>query len=117
MNRQLRGRAGRQGDPGFFAILHLAGRRPQCVCSHRNVLPNDGPYGLQRGEMLEHNISSKSVERAEESGRKCFGIRKRLLEYDDVMNSQREGHLHERSRRRNALCGAGNIESISMNMF
>ncbi len=103
IDRQLRGRAGRQGDPGssvFFvsfedSLMRLFG-------SDRIVGIMDR-LGLEENEMMEHRQISNSIERAQKKVEENnFGIRKRLLEYDDVMNSQREVIY---SRRRHALIG------------
>ncbi|HNZ85599.1 MAG TPA: SEC-C metal-binding domain-containing protein, partial [Paludibacteraceae bacterium] len=103
IDRQLRGRSGRQGDPGssvFFvsfedSLMRLFG-------SDRIVGIMDR-LGLQENEMMEHRQISNSIERAQKKVEENnFGIRKRLLEYDDVMNSQREVIY---ARRRHALIG------------
>lgn len=103
IDRQLRGRSGRQGDPGssvFFvsfedSLMRLFG-------SDRIVGVMDR-LGLQENEMMEHRQISNSIERAQKKVEENnFGIRKRLLEYDDVMNSQREVIY---ARRRHALIG------------
>lgn len=103
VDRQLRGRSGRQGDPGssvFF--ISLEDNLMRLFASDRIASMMD-KMGFKEGEMLEHNMLSKSVERAQKKVEENnFGIRKRLLEYDDVMNSQREVIY---KRRRNALMG------------
>ncbi|MFR9166868.1 MAG: preprotein translocase subunit SecA [Dysgonomonas sp.] len=103
VDRQLRGRAGRQGDPGssvFFVSLEDDLMR--LFASDRIARWMDR-MGFKEGEVLEHNMLSKSVERAQKKVEENnFGIRKRLLEYDDVMNSQREVIY---KRRRHALMG------------
>ncbi len=103
VDRQLRGRAGRQGDPGsstFFVsleddLLRLFGMERMSAIVDK--------MGLQEGEELQHSMLSSSIERAQKKVEENnFGIRKRLLEYDDVMNSQREVIYN---KRRNALYG------------
>ncbi len=91
VDRQLRGRAGRQGDPGssqFFVALD--DRLMRLFGSERIVKVMDR-MGYQEGEVIQHSMVSKSIERAQKKVEENnFGIRKKLLEYDDVMNSQRE---------------------------
>ncbi|MDX9848067.1 MAG: preprotein translocase subunit SecA [Tenuifilaceae bacterium] len=103
VDRQLRGRAGRQGDPGtsqFFVSLEDDLMR--LFGSDRIARVMDR-LGLKEGEVIQHSMISKSIERAQKKVEENnFGIRKRLLEYDDVMNSQREVIY---TRRRNALYG------------
>ena len=103
VDRQLRGRAGRQGDPGssqFFVSLEDDLMRLFGSERLSNVMDK---LGHQDGDMIQHGMISKSIERAQKKVEENnFGIRKRLLEYDDVMNSQREVIY---ARRRNALFG------------
>ena len=103
VDRQLRGRAGRQGDPGssiFFVSLEDDLMR---LFATERIAGLMDRMGFEEGDVLEHNMLSKSVERAQKKVEENnFGIRKRLLEYDDVMNSQREVIY---KRRRNALMG------------
>jgi preprotein translocase subunit SecA len=103
VDRQLRGRSGRQGDPGssvFF--ISLEDDLMRLFASERIAGMMD-KMGFKEGEMLEHSMLNKSVERAQKKVEENnFGIRKRLLEYDDVMNSQREVVY---TRRRHALMG------------
>ena len=103
VDRQLRGRAGRQGDPGssvFFVSLEDDLMR---LFATEKIAGMMDRMGFEEGDVLEHNMLSKSVERAQKKVEENnFGIRKRLLEYDDVMNSQREVIY---KRRRNALIG------------
>ena len=103
VDRQLRGRAGRQGDPGSSVFyISLEDDLMRLFASERIAGMMDR-MGFKEGEMLEHNMLSKSVERAQRKVEENnFGIRKRLLEYDDVMNSQRTVIY---KRRRNALMG------------
>ncbi len=103
VDRQLRGRAGRQGDPGssqFFVsfeddLMRLFGSERIAAMMDR--------MGIEEGEAIQAGMMSKAVERAQKKVEENnFGIRKRLLEYDDVMNSQREVIY---TRRRHALYG------------
>jgi preprotein translocase subunit SecA len=103
IDRQLRGRAGRQGDPGssqFFISLEdnlmrlFGGERVSGIMQKLNI---------PEGEPIQHSMITKNVERAQKKVEENnFGIRKRLLEYDDVMNQQREVIY---ARRKNALLG------------
>jgi len=103
IDNQLRGRAGRQGDPGssvFFVSLEDDLMR---LFASEKIAGLMDKLGFKEGEVLEHNMLSKSVERAQKKVEENnFGIRKRLLEYDDVMNSQRNVIY---TRRRHALMG------------
>jgi preprotein translocase subunit SecA len=103
VDRQLRGRAGRQGDPGssiFYVSLEDDLMR---LFGSERISSVMDRLGFKEGEMIEHSMISKSIERAQKKVEENnFGIRKRLLEYDDVMNSQREVIY---SRRRHALMG------------
>ena len=103
VDRQLRGRAGRQGDPGssvFFVSLEDNLMR---LFGSERISKVMDRLGFEEGEMIEHPMISKSIERAQKKVEENnFGIRKRLLEYDDVMNSQRNVVY---SRRRHALMG------------
>ena len=91
VDRQLRGRAGRQGDPGssqFFVSLEDDLMR---MFGSDRISKLMDRMGLQDGEVIQHPMISKSIERAQKKVEENnFGIRKRLIEYDDVMNSQRE---------------------------
>ncbi|MGL4493966.1 MAG: preprotein translocase subunit SecA, partial [Tannerellaceae bacterium] len=91
VDRQLRGRAGRQGDPGSSVFyISLEDDLMRLFASDKIAALMD-KLGFEEGEVLEHNMLSKSVERAQKKVEENnFGIRKRLLEYDDIMNSQRE---------------------------
>lgn len=103
VDRQLRGRAGRQGDPGssqFF--VSLEDNLMRLFASERisNIMVK---MGVEEGEVMQHSMLTKSIERAQRKVEENnFGIRKRLLEYDDVMNSQRTVIY---SKRKNALFG------------
>lgn len=103
VDRQLRGRSGRQGDPGssvFFVSLEDDLMR---LFGSERISSMMDRMGFKEGELIEHSMISKSIERAQKKVEENnFGIRKRLLEYDDVMNAQREVIY---SRRRNALMG------------
>ena len=103
VDRQLRGRAGRQGDPGsslFF--ISLEDKLMRLFGSERIATVMD-KLGFKEGEMLESSMITKQVERAQKKVEENnFGIRKRLLEYDDVMNKQRTVVY---SKRRHALMG------------
>ena len=103
VDRQLRGRSGRQGDPGsslFF--VSLEDNLMRLFGSERIAKAMDR-MGLQDGEVIQHSMITKSIERAQKKVEENnFGIRKRLLEYDDVMNKQRETIYR---KRRNALFG------------
>ncbi|MGC8865796.1 MAG: preprotein translocase subunit SecA [Bacteroidales bacterium] len=103
VDRQLRGRAGRQGDPGssqFFVSLEDDLMR---LFGSDRIAKIMDRLGLKEGEVIQHSMITKSIERAQRKVEENnFGIRKRLLEYDDVMNAQREVIY---SRRRNALHG------------
>ena len=114
VDRQLRGRAGRQGDPGssqFYASLEDDLMR---LFGSDRVAKMMDRMGHQDGEVIQHKMISKSIERAQTKiEENNFGIRKRLLEYDDVMNAQREVIY---KLRRNALYG-DRIRTDIANMF
>ena len=103
VDRQLRGRSGRQGDPGssqFF--VSLEDNLMRLFGSDRVAKVMDR-MGLEEGEVIQHSMMTKSIERAQKKVEENnFGVRKRLLEYDDVMNAQREVIY---KRRRHALQG------------
>ena len=103
VDRQLRGRAGRQGDPGssvFFVSLEDNLMR---LFGSERISKTLDRLGFKDGEMIEHSMISKSIERAQKKVEENnFGIRKRLLEYDDVMNKQRNVVY---TKRRHALIG------------
>jgi len=103
VDRQLRGRAGRQGDPGSSQFyVSLEDNLMRLFGSERIAKMMDR-MGLQEGEVIQHSMITKSIERAQRKVEENnFGVRKRLLEYDDVMNSQREVVY---KRRRHALYG------------
>ncbi|RLD81357.1 MAG: preprotein translocase subunit SecA [Bacteroidetes bacterium] len=103
VDRQLRGRAGRQGDPGssqFFVALEDDLMRMFGSARIAKIMDR---LGLKEGEVIQHSMITKSIERAQKKVEENnFGIRKRLLEYDDVMNAQREVIY---KKRRHALHG------------
>ena len=103
VDRQLRGRAGRQGDPGSSQFyVSLEDNLMRLFGSERVAKVMDR-MGLKEGEVIQHSMMTKSIERAQKKVEENnFGIRKRLLEYDDVMNAQREVVY---KRRRHALHG------------
>jgi len=103
VDRQLRGRSGRQGDPGSSQFyVSLEDNLMRLFGSERIAKMMDR-LGLKEGEVIQHGMISKSIERAQKKVEENnFGVRKRLLEYDDVMNAQREVVY---KRRRHALFG------------
>src|SRR6195952_4026466 len=115
VDRQLRGRAGRQGDPGssqFF--VSLEDNLMRLFGSERisNMMVR---MGVEEGEVIQHSMISNSIERAQKKVEENnFGIRKRLLEYDDVMNSQRTVIY---SKRKNALFGERLDVDLSNTIF
>jgi preprotein translocase subunit SecA len=115
VDRQLRGRAGRQGDPGssqFFVSLEDDLMR---LFGSERIAGIMDRLGLKEGEVIQHSMITKSIERAQKKVEENnFGIRKRLLEYDDVMNSQREVTY---SKRRHALYGERLAVDISNMMY
>ncbi|MEM9000496.1 MAG: preprotein translocase subunit SecA [Bacteroidota bacterium] len=103
VDRQLRGRSGRQGDPGSSQFyVSLEDNLMRLFGSDRVAKMMDR-MGLEEGEVIQHSMMTRSIERAQKKVEENnFGIRKRLLEYDDVMNAQREVVY---KRRRHALQG------------
>uniref|UniRef100_UPI004048D09F preprotein translocase subunit SecA n=1 Tax=Flavobacterium sp. TaxID=239 RepID=UPI004048D09F len=103
VDRQLRGRAGRQGDVGSSQFyVSLEDNLMRLFGSERVAKVMDR-MGLKEGEVIQHSMMTKSIERAQKRVEENnFGVRKRLLEYDDVMNAQREVVY---KRRRHALHG------------
>jgi len=103
VDRQLRGRSGRQGDPGssqFFVSLEDDLMR---MFGSERIAKIMDRLGIEEGEMIQHSMITNSIERAQKKVEENnFGIRKRLLEYDDVMNIQREAIY---KKRRHALFG------------
>jgi preprotein translocase subunit SecA len=115
VDRQLRGRSGRQGDPGssqFFVSLEDDLMR---MFGSERIASIMDRLGIKDGEVIQHPMISKSIERAQKKVEENnFGIRKRLLEYDDVMNSQREVIY---KKRRHALYGERLSIDISNMMY
>jgi preprotein translocase subunit SecA len=114
VDRQLRGRSGRQGDPGSSQFyVSLEDNLMRLFMSDRVAKIMDR-LGLQEGEVIQHSMITKSIERAQKKVEENnFAVRKNLLEYDDVMNSQREVIY---KRRRNALYGE-RLELDVLNML
>jgi preprotein translocase subunit SecA len=114
VDRQLRGRAGRQGDPGtsqFFVSLEDDLMR---LFGSERIAKMMDRMGIEEGEVIQHSLITKSIERAQKKVEENnFGIRKHLIDYDDVMNQQREVIY---TRRRHALYGERLSVDIS-NMF
>lgn len=121
VDRQLRGRSGRQGDPGssqFFVSLEDNLMR---LFSPERIVNVMDKMGLKEGEVIQHSMITKSIERAQRKVEENnFGIRKRLLEFDDAMNKQREVIY---TKRKNALFGdrlaidlADSLFEMSMNI-
>jgi preprotein translocase subunit SecA len=115
VDRQLRGRAGRQGDPGssqFFVALEDDLMR---MFGSERIAGIMDRLGLKEGEVIQHSMITKSIERAQKKVEENnFGVRKRLLEYDDVMNSQREVIY---GKRRHALYGERLAVDISNMLY
>jgi preprotein translocase subunit SecA len=115
VDRQLRGRAGRQGDPGssqFFVSLEDDLMR---MFGSERIAKVMDRMGIKEGEVIQHSMITKSIERAQKKVEENnFGIRKRLLEYDDVMNSQREVIY---KKRRHALYGERLALDLSNMMY
>jgi len=115
VDRQLRGRAGRQGDPGtsqFFVSLEDDLMR---LFGSERIARMMDRMGLEEGEVIQHSMITKSIERAQKKVEENnFGTRKRLIEYDDVMNVQRDVIY---KRRRNALFGDKLSVDIANVMF
>ncbi len=114
VDRQLRGRSGRQGDPGTSQFyISLEDDLMRMFGSERIAKLMDR-MGLKEGEVIQHSMVTASIERAQKKVEENnFGIRKRLLEYDDVMNKQRQVIYR---RRRNALFG-DRLKLDVLNMF
>lgn len=115
VDRQLRGRAGRQGDPGssqFFVSLEDDLMR---LFSSDRIIRVMDRLGHKEGDVIQHSMITRSIERAQKKVEENnFGIRKRLLEYDDVMNSQRTVIYKQR---RNALLGERIGVAVANNMY
>lgn len=103
VDRQLRGRAGRQGDVGSSQFYVALDDNLMRLFGSERIAKMMDRLGLKEGEVIQHSMISKSIERAQKKVEENnFGIRKRLLEYDDIMNAQREFVY---KRRRHALDG------------
>lgn len=103
VDRQLRGRSGRQGDPGSSQFYVSLEDQLMRLFQSERIAGLMDKMGHQDGDVIQHSMVSKSIERAQKKVEENnFGIRKRLLEYDDVMNIQRETIY---KKRRNALFG------------
>jgi preprotein translocase subunit SecA len=114
VDRQLRGRSGRQGDPGSSIFYVSLEDKLMRLFGSERIAGLVDKMGMQDHEALEAPMLSSSIERAQKKVEENnFGIRKRLLEYDDVMNSQREVIY---TKRRNALSGE-RVEIDVMNMM
>jgi len=114
VDRQLRGRAGRQGDPGSSQFFVSLDDNLMRLFGSERISKLMDRMGLEEGEVIQHSMISKSIERAQKKVEENnFGMRKRLLEYDDVMNAQREVIY---KKRRNALYGDRLSIDVS-NMF
>ncbi len=103
VDRQLRGRSGRQGDPGSSQFYVSLEDNLMRLFGSDKVAKMMDRMGLEEGEVIQHSMMTKSIERAQKKVEENnFGVRKRLLEYDDVMNAQREVVY---KRRRHAIQG------------
>jgi len=103
VDRQLRGRAGRQGDVGSTQFYVALDDNLMRIFGSDRIAKMMDRMGLKEGEVIQHSMITKSIERAQKKVEENnFGIRKRLLEYDDIMNSQREFVY---KRRKHALDG------------
>jgi preprotein translocase subunit SecA len=103
IDRQLRGRSGRQGDPGSSLFYVSLEDNLMRLFGSERIAKTMDRFGFKEGEVLEHSMVTKSLERAQKKVEENnFGIRKRLLEYDDVMNIQRENIY---KKRKHALWG------------
>ena len=103
VDRQLRGRAGRQGDPGSSVFFVSFEDQLMRLFATDRVMKMLDTFGLKEGEVIEHKMVNNAIEKAQKRVEENnFGIRKRLLEYDDVMNKQR---TYIYARRHHALIG------------
>jgi len=103
VDRQLRGRAGRQGDPGSYQFFVSLEDDLMRLFNSDKVVKMMDRFGYEEGEVIQHSMLTKSIERNQKKvEQNHFGMRKRLLEYDDVMNKQREAVY---AKRRHALYG------------
>ena len=114
VDRQLRGRAGRQGDPGSSTFYISLEDKLMRLFGSERIAGIVDKLGMEENEALESSMLSSAIEKAQKKVEENnFGVRKRLLEYDDVMNYQREAIY---SRRRNAISGE-KIEIDLQNMM
>ncbi len=103
VDRQLRGRSGRQGDPGSSIFFISLEDKLMRIFGSENIAKVVDRLGMEENEALESSMLSRAIENAQKKVEENhFGVRKRLVEYDDVMNFQREGIY---TRRRNAISG------------
>ncbi len=115
VDRQLRGRAGRQGDPGSSQFFVALDDNLMRMFGSERIAKIMDRLGLEEGEVIQHSMITKSIERAQKKVEENnFGVRKRLLEYDDVMNTQREAIY---TKRRHALYGDRLAIDISNMLF
>jgi preprotein translocase subunit SecA len=115
VDRQLRGRAGRQGDPGSSAFFVSLEDDLMRMFGSERIAKIMDRMGIKEGEVIQHSMITKSIERAQKKVEENnFGIRKRLLEYDDVMNAQREVIY---KKRKHALFGERLAIDISNMMY
>ncbi|OYT17913.1 MAG: preprotein translocase subunit SecA [Bacteroidetes bacterium 4572_77] len=115
VDRQLRGRSGRQGDAGSSQFYVSLEDNLMRMFGSERISKIMDRLGLEEGEVIQHNMITKSIERAQKKVEENnFGVRKRLLEYDDVMNSQREVIY---KKRHHALYGERLAVDINNMMF
>jgi preprotein translocase subunit SecA len=115
VDRQLRGRSGRQGDPGSSQFFVALDDNLMRMFGSDRIAKIMDRLGLDEGEVIQHSMITKSIERAQKKVEENnFGTRKRLLEYDDVMNTQRESIY---KKRRHALYGERLAIDISNMLF
>ncbi len=116
VDRQLRGRAGRQGDPGSSVFFVSLEDKLMRLFGSEKIAGLMDKMGFKEGEVIEHSMVSKAIERAQRRVEENhFGVRKRLLEYDDVMNAQREGIYKERRQTLNGERMGVNIMNMIFN--
>lgn len=115
VDRQLRGRAGRQGDPGSSQFYVSLEDKLMRLFGSDRVAGIMDKMGYEEGEVIQHNMITKSIERAQKKVEEnSFGVRKNLLDYDEVMNKQRNAVY---MRRRHALSGERLSLDISNNFY
>ncbi|MBN2236653.1 MAG: preprotein translocase subunit SecA [Bacteroidales bacterium] len=115
VDRQLRGRSGRQGDPGSSQFFVALDDNLMRMFGSERIAKIMDRLGLEEGEVIQHSMITKSIERAQKKVEENnFGVRKRLLEYDDVMNTQREAIY---KKRRHALYGERLAVDISNMLY